>query len=384
MIIESLLDTDFYKLSMCQAVLHQFPGTIVEYSFKCRNKANWTTDIVQKIEAEIRHFCTLKFRETELNYLRDIRFFKQDFVDFLELYQPKCKFIKTYFNGKDLKITIKGSWLLTILFEVSILAIVNEVYFEDAKLVGALTKLEEKLKSIRDIKDFKFADFGTRRRHSKDWQEVVVATCLKVAPNNFVGTSNVKFAKDFGIKPIGTMAHEWVCAGQNVGVRLADSQKRMLQAWVDEYRGDLGIALSDTLGLNAFLKDFDGYFAKLYDGVRHDSGDPIWWGEKMLAHYNKLGINSRIKTFVFSDGLTFPEAIKILEHFRGRVNVTFGIGTNLTNDLVNIEPLQIVIKLTSCNGRPVAKISDSSGKRMLIKGQDNYISYLKSVFEIKE
>lgn len=380
MIIESLLDTDFYKLTQMQGVLHQFPGTMVEYTFKCRNKADWTTDIIRKIEAEIRHFCSLRFRETELNYLRSIRFFKQDFVDFLDLYQPRCKFIKTYFNGKDFEITIKGPWVQTILFEVPILAIVNEVYFEHSCPKGGNRKLNDKLSVIGNKKDFKFADFGTRRRYSKEWQKIVVEICTRYAPDNFIGTSNVKLAMDLGLKPIGTMAHEWICAGQNVGVRLADSQKRMLQAWVDEYRGDLGIALSDTLGLNAFLKDFDGYFAKLYDGVRHDSGDPIWWGEKMLAHYNKLGIDSKTKTFVFSDGLTFPEAIKILEHFREKVKVTFGIGTNLTNDFDNIEPLQIVIKMTAANGRPVAKISDSAGKG-LCQDQD-YLKYLKSVFNI--
>ena len=178
------------------------------------------------------------------------------------------------------------------------------------------------------------------------------------------------------------MAHEWIQAGQNVGVRLADSQKRMLQAWVDEYRGDLGIALTDTLGVDAFISDFDKYFASLYDGVRHDSGDPFEWGEKMLVHYKHLGIDPMTKTFVFSDGLTFPRAMEILNYFRAKVNVTFGIGTNLTNDFENVEPLQIVMKMTKCNGSPVAKISDSPGKGMC--HDEEYLSYLKKVFGIED
>jgi nicotinate phosphoribosyltransferase len=367
---------------MMQAVLHQFPGAEVEYTFKCRNKAKWDQKVVRRIEDEIMSFCRLKFESRELEYLRNIRFFKQDFIDFLDLYQPRCKFVDLKFDKKDLHITVKGSWLLTILFEVPLLAIVNEVYFDDIYPSEGVKKLSEKLQMVHGIEDFKFADFGTRRRFKAEWQRVIVETCVKTVPDNFVGTSNVKLAMENGIRPIGTMAHEWIQAGQNVGVRLLDSQKRMLQAWVDEYRGDLGIALTDTLGVNSFIKDFDGYFAKLYDGVRHDSGDPIEWGEKMLSHYNELKIDPRTKTFVFSDGLTFPKAVEILDHFRNRVKVVFGIGTNLTNDFEGIEPLQIVMKMTECNGRPVAKISDSPGKGMC--HDDGYLTYLKSVFGIGE
>lgn len=380
MIIESLLDTDLYKLTMMQAVLHQSPDTNVEYTFKCRNKAKWNDRIIRRIQDEIMHLCSLRFQPQELEYLRSIRFFKQDFIDFLDLYQPRCKFVEVHLNGKELEITVKGSWLLTILFEVPILAIVNEVYFDDIYPADGVHRLSQKLQLVHGIEDFKFADFGTRRRFKREWHKMVVETCKNTVPNNFVGTSNVWLAKELGISPIGTMAHEWIQAGQGLGVRLSDSQNLMLQLWVDEYRGDLGIALSDTLGVNAFIRDFDKYFASLYDGVRHDSGDPIEWGEKMLAHYAELGIDSRTKTFVFSDGLTFPKAVEILDHFRNRVKVTFGIGTNLTNDFENVEPLQIVMKLTKCNGNPVAKISDSSGKGMC--HDDAYLDYLKKVFEI--
>lgn len=382
MIIESLLDTDLYKLTMMQAVLHQFPDTQVEYTFKCRNKAKWNDRVIRQIKDEIMNFCRLKFRIDEIEYLRSIPFFKQDFIDFLDLYQPRCKGVDVTLNGKELEITVKGSWLLTILFEVPILAIVNEVYFDDVYPSDGVHRLSEKLQLVHGIKDFKFADFGTRRRFKREWQKMVVETCKNTVPDNFVGTSNVWLAKEFGIKPIGTMAHEWIQGGQGIKVRLADSQKLMLQAWVDEYRGDLGIALTDTLGSDAFLRDFDKYFAKLYDGVRHDSGDPIEWGEKMIAHYNELGIDPRTKTFVFSDGLNFPKAVEILDHFRNRIKVSFGIGTNLTNDFADVEPLQIVMKMTKCNGNPVAKISDSPGKGMC--HDEAYLSYLKKVFEIGE
>ena len=381
MIIESLLDTDLYKLTMMQAVLHQFPDTQVEYTFKCRNKAKWNDNLIRRIKDEIIGFCQLRFQPSELEYLRNIPFFNQDFIDFLDLYQPRCsKGVDVVLNGKDLDITIRGSWLLTILFEVPILAIVNEVYFDNIYPSEGVYRLSKKLQLIHGIEDLKFADFGTRRRFKREWQKVVVETCKNTVPNNFVGTSNVWLAKEFDIKPIGTMAHEWIQAGQGLGVRLSDSQSLMLQAWVDEYRGDLGIALTDTLGVNAFCRDFDKYFSKLYDGVRHDSGDPIAWGEKMISHYNELGIDSRTKTFIFSDGLTFPKAVEILDHFRNRVQVSFGIGTNLTNDFENVEPLQIVMKMTKCNGNPVAKISDSPGKGMC--HDEAYLTYLKKVFEI--
>jgi nicotinate phosphoribosyltransferase len=196
----------------------------------------------------------------------------------------------------------------------------------------------------------------------------------------FSGTSNVNWARLYGISPIGTMAHEWIQAGQAVGVRLVDSQKYMLQKWVDEYRGDLGIALTDTIGMDAFLRDFDKYFAKLYDGVRHDSGDPFEFARRFIDHYRNFGIDPRTKTLVFSDGLTFEKAVAIHKAFSGVINVSFGIGTNLTNDFPGVTPLSIVMKMQRCNGQPVAKISDEPEKAQC---QDpNYLAYLKSVFNI--
>jgi nicotinate phosphoribosyltransferase len=384
-IITSLLDTDLYKLTMQQVVLHQFSGTEVEYAFKCRNVAIWNQQIVKAINEELDALCSLRFTAEELVYLRSIRFLKKDYLDFLSLMQLNRNHIYALLDNKDnLEIRIRGSWLLTILFEVPVLAIVNEVYnryaHPNAPMHTGEYRLQEKLKLVPE--DMRFSDFGTRRRFSKEWQKSVISNMRYAPRGTFTGSSNVWIAKHYGITPIGTMAHEFIQCGQAIGVRLIDSQKRMLQAWVDEYRGDLGIALTDTLGVDAFLRDFDLYFSKLYDGVRHDSGDPIPWGHKMIAHYEKMKIDPMSKTLVFSDSLTIPKANEILDVFRGKAKVSFGIGTNLTNDIEGVNPLNIVIKVIRCNGSPVAKISDSVGKGMC--EDENYVTYLKSVFGIKE
>lgn len=385
MIIESLLDSDLYKFTMQQCVLHQFPDVDVQYNFKCRNGNIFTQEQVDRINKEIDDLCSLTFKDDELDYLSSIRFIKRDYIDFLRNFKLNRRHINTEFNNGHLEIIVKGNWFLTILFEVPVLAIVNEVYFSD-KVVGfndGMHLLEDKIKLANTTPGFVFSDFGTRRRFSYSWMRKVIERLATEEPkcSGFAGTSNVLFAKDFGVTAIGTMAHEFIMGGQGIDVTLRNSQKHMLQAWVDEYRGDLGIALTDTLGVDAFLRDFDLYFSKLYDGVRHDSGDPIEWGEKIIDHYMKLRIDPTTKTLVFSDGLTFPKAVEILEHFRGRAKISFGIGTNLTNDFSGITPLNIVMKLTQVNGKPVAKISDTPSKGMC--NDDQYLAYLRTVFGIR-
>ena len=196
-----------------------------------------------------------------------------------------------------------------------------------------------------------------------------------------VGTSNVLFAMQQDMTPLGTMAHEYLQACQAVGPRLRDSQTFAFNTWAREYRGDLGIALSDVCGMDAFLRDFDLFFCKLFDGVRHDSADPFEWGEKLIAHYRRMRIDPLTKTMVFSDSLDVPLAISLFEYFRGRALTAFGIGTNLTNDL-GYEALQIVIKMTRCNGQPVAKISDEPSKTM--DYDPSYVAYLREVFQVPE
>lgn len=364
---------------MGQVALHQFPNVYVKYEFKCRNKANWTDDHVAAINAEIDWFCELQFTKRELEYLSNIRFFKPNYIDFLRLYKPDRNHVSVKLESGELKITVEGPWFLTIYWEVPILAIVNQVYFEDTNPEVMRTGpkiLHDKIEFAKQ-NEFPFVDFGTRRRFSLLWHDRVVES-LTDCPN-FKGTSNVLLAMENELTPIGTMAHEFLQVGQGLGnVTLANSQKHMLQSWVDEYRGDLGVALTDVIGIDAFLNDFDLYFAKLYDGLRHDSGDPEWWANKVIDHYKKLKINPKTKTLVFSDGLNFKKASQLYEKFKNVTNVSFGIGTNLTNDFEGITPLQIVMKIVECNGRPVAKISDSPGKGMC--RDEEFVAYLRKVF----
>ena len=392
MIITSLLDTDLYKFTMMQAVLHQFPGAQVEYKFKCRQPGVQLAAFAQEIRDEIRSLCSLTFQEGELAWLRTLRFIKSDFVDFLSLFRLNEKCIRvTPLPSGEIDITIQGPWLHTILFEIPVLAIVNEVYFRNTQpvpdFIEGRRRLDEKIRALQtdELRDLKIADYGTRRRFSKAWQEEV----LRVLSNRLgigvhgqlAGTSNVLLAMKLGLTPLGTMAHEYLQACQALGPRLRDSQVFGFESWAREYRGDLGIALSDVYGIEPFLRDFDLYFCKLFDGARHDSGDPFAWGERMIAHYRHHRVDPRTKTLIFSDSLTVPRTIELYQQFRGRCQLAFGIGTNLTNDL-GYEPLQIVIKMVKCNGQPVAKLSDTPSKNMC--ADEKYLAYLRQVFEIDQ
>ena len=389
MIIDSLLDTDLYKFTMMQVVLHHFPGAQVEYRFKCRNPGVQLAPFVEDIRSEISHLCTLRFREPELQYLRGLRFIKSDFVDFLGLFQMNEKYVTVQpsaaGNG-EIEIIVRGPWLHTILFEVPLLAIVNEIYFRKTQpqsdYVEGRRRLQAKIALIHEdesLSDMRVADYGTRRRFSRSWQEEVIIGLRDDLGANFAGTSNVMLAMRHGLIPLGTMAHEYLQACQSLGPRLRDSQTFGFEVWAREYRGDLGIALSDTYGMDAFFRDFDLYFCKLFDGARHDSGDPFEWGERLIGHYEALRIDPRTKTLIFSDSLNVPLAIKLYRRFSSRTRLAFGIGTNLTNDL-GFTPLQIVIKMVRCNGQPVAKLSDSPEKTMC--DDPAYLAYLRQVFQI--
>ncbi|MBS0216673.1 MAG: nicotinate phosphoribosyltransferase [Proteobacteria bacterium] len=386
MILQSLLDTDLYKLTMMQAVLHQHPGAQVEYRFKCRSPGIDLAAHLDEIRAEIAHLCTLRFTSTELDYLRTLRYIKPDFVDFLELFQLQSRHVHLEASRDvpgELDLRIDGPWLHTILFEVPILALVSEVWMRHqpgADLVEGERRLRAKLGRIRaDPGAFTITDFGTRRRYSRDWHARVLPICSEVLGAQFVGTSNVALAMQYDMVPHGTMAHEWLQAFQQLGPRLRDSQKAAFEAWAQEYRGDLGIALSDVVGLEAFLRDFDMYFCKLFDGMRHDSGDPLAWGDRVLAHLAANRVDPRAKALVFSDGLDADAVLRIAAHFAGRCRLGFGIGTNLTND-VGPKPLQLVLKMVRCNGQPVAKISDSPGKGM--SDDPGFVTYLRKVFGV--
>jgi nicotinate phosphoribosyltransferase len=362
----------------------------VEYRFKCRTPGVDLTPYISQIEREITALCELRFAQQELDYLRSWRFFKSDFVDLLGLFRLDERFVTVAPSpaaAGEIDIRIKGPWLHTILFEVPLLAIVSELYFRHTQpnpnLEEGRRRLRAKIAQINAVADpaFRIADYGTRRRFSGRWQEEVLLTLKQNIGEKFVGTSNVYFALEHGLTPLGTMAHEYLQACQAVGPRLRDSQVFAFNTWAREYRGDLGIALSDVCGMAAFLRDFDLFFCKLFDGVRHDSGDPFEWGEKLLEHYRKMRIDPRTKVMVFSDSLNVPLAIRLFEHFKGRSQTAFGIGTNLTNDL-GYEALQIVIKMTRCNGQPVAKISDEPSKSM--DYDPSYVKYLREVFQVPD
>ena len=386
MIIESAIDNDMYKFTMQQAVLHKFPGAVVEYAFKCRTPGidfrPYFADIVKNINKMCNH---VTFTDDDLEFLYSLGFFKPDFIEFLRLFRFNYKYINMVCdNDGNLHIHIKGPWLHTILFEVPILSIISEVYSTDMSMsyTEANRRSMEKFKKLSDMDIehnmlIRFAEGGGRRRHSVRAHRNVLSIAKRVCPKNLIGTSNVMMARAYNMKAIGTMAHEWGQAHQAL-YRVEDSQFMMMENWAHEYRGDLGIALSDVIGLKYFLYDFDKYFSKLFDGSRQDSGDPDVYANALVNHYKSLAIDPKTKNIVFSDGLNIDKIIKIFDNWYDKIGSTFLIGTNLTNDF-DFNPIQIVLKMIRCNGRPVAKKSDSPGKTMC--NDQSYLNYLGTAFD---
>jgi nicotinate phosphoribosyltransferase len=389
--VQSLLDTDLYKFTMWQPMLHRHPQTQAVYRFVCRNRPAYPlAELADEMNAQLDHLCALRFKPDELAFLGGLRFIKSDFIDFLRLFHFQRDFIRAWAEGDQLHVEARGPQVHVMGFEIFVLATVHELYSRrfdrEAAQAEGHRRLDAKIRLLKDFAQeppranpFQFFDFGLRRRYSGAWQREVLATVARELPQFFRGTSNVLLARDLGLVPMGTMGHEYLQTFQATGVRLRDFQRAALEEWVQEYRGDLGVALTDTVGMDAFLRDFDLYFAKLFDGLRHDSGDPVAWGEKALAHYAALRIDASTKRFVFSDALDVPKALALYRHFGDRVQMGFGIGTNLTND-VGQEPLNIVMKLTEVNGQPVAKLSDSPGKTLAT--DETFLAYLRQVFEV--
>ena len=393
-IINSLLETDMYKFSMGQTIFHQFTSYKTTWTFKCRNKdVHFTDEMVEEIREQVQAFCQLRFTEEELEYLDNITWIKGTYVDFLRLWQPRYEeFTITTDAPCGLAIDAAGTWLNTSMYEIPVLAIVNEVYFRMAYDYDVLLKqfkrrLDEKVRLLEEdtyrLSDF--SEFGLRRRLSAEAQEMAVKAIAEVelpADSHFIGTSNVYLAKKFNLKPVGTMAHEWImCTGQgNHKHNPAYSNWYALDAWVKEYGILNGIALTDTITTDCFLRDFQLTYATLFSGVRHDSGDPYEWGDKMIAHYNSLGINPRTKTLLFSDSLDFERATALYDYFKDKAKVAFGIGTFISN-ATDEEALNIVMKTTKCNGMDVAKISDVAGKGMC-KNPD-YVDYLNRCIDYR-
>ncbi len=402
-LIKSMLDNDLYKLTQQQAMFHRYTSANTKWRFKARKgngfpgNGNSDSDFMYALNLSLDHLCTLQYTCEELEYLRNIKskigtqIFKDDYIEYLRLFRYNREYIKTeIMPDGSLDIVLDGPWVAVTGMEIPILAIVSELHsmtkFQGATIPKGRELLNDKIRFLKGMEDagtldgFKFADFGTRRRYSRDWQDFVLRELIVNVPNYLIGTSNLYFAMKYKLTPIGTMAHELIQAFQQLGGRLVDSQKAALETWVQEYRGELGIALSDTIGFDAFLNDFDLYFAKLFDGCRHDSGDPTNWCDKLIAHYRKLGIDPKTKTAVFSDGLDFETAYALFRRFSPFINVSFGIGTNLMNDM-GCDPISIVLKMIELNEKPVCKLSDSIGKHMC--EDKEYIRYLCKVFNIK-
>lgn len=388
-IIQSLMDTDYYKLTMMQAVLHHYPNAEVEWAFRSRSEED-LSPYLDAIREQMEALAELRFEPAELAFLENIPYMQPDFIRFLGLFRFDPRYVRVELEAGELVVYLRGPWLHVILFEVPLLAIISEVRnrvrYPHVTLEQAEARLDEKLEWLRaeaseqELAGFNLADFGTRRRFSFAVQARVVERLKTSFPGNFVGTSNLHLAHKLQLKPMGTMAHEWIMAHQQLGPRLIDSQSAALDCWAREYRGALGIAITDCITMDAFTADFDLYLAKLFDGLRHDSGDPIEWAEKAIAHYRRLGIDPMTRQLVFSDGLDFPKALGIYRALAGRSNTSYGIGTQLTCDIPGVEPTNMVIKMTSCNGQPVAKISDSPGKTMC--RDEAFVAYLKHVFSV--
>ena len=381
-IINSLLDTDLYKFNMDQVIFHKHTDLSGEYYFRCRNEGVvFTPEMFTEINEQIDHLCSLTFRQDELDYLRSIRFIKSDYVEFLRLWRPIRDYVETRLTDEGvLKIVVRGPLFSAMQFEIYLLEIVNEVYFRlkyDYMTLrrAAEQRLDEKIEAFRTGKyTFSFAEFGCRRRLSREWEDEAVRR-LTTETKNCVGTSNVMLAKKYGLKPIGTYAHEFVQMYQGIdSIPLAYTNHYALEDWYDEYRGDNGTALTDTVTTDLFLLDFNRAMVNNFTGVRHDSGDPYEWGEKIINHYRKYGADPKTKQLLFSDSLDFDRAQALYDYFKDRAKVSFGIGTFVSND-TSEEALNIVIKLQTVNGRAVAKLSDSKGKEMC--RDEDYLEYLE-------
>ncbi len=384
-IIQSLLDTDLYKYTMQQSMVNQYPNARGKMAFRCR-----TGEPLQVSVEELRHQCDslgdLRFTNAELEWLSGLPFISESFLDYLSSFRLDPRQVDIQERHGELAITAEGNWASITHFEIFILALVSEIHCRnrgvDAELTGK-RRLTDKLHFLKDSlgrendSGFTLVDFGTRRRFSREWHEYVIRTLQQALPEEFVGTSNLHLARTLSLMPVGTMAHEWLQSHQVLGQSLLSSQKDALQVWLQEYGDQLGIALTDTISMQAFLRDFDAGLANAFAGLRHDSGDPIHWGEQALAHYQKLGIDACTKQLVFSDKLDFVTALEIYRHFAGKINVSFGIGSYLTNDMGFKAP-NIVMKLVELNNHPVAKLSDNPGKTMC-QDQD-FIRRLKRTF----
>lgn len=363
-IIRSMLDNDLYKLTMQKAVLAHCPSVPVKYTFiNRRPEGKFTDDFIYYFYRQLEEMSKLQLTDDEANWLcQRCPWLGIEYIAFLRGFRFDHNEVSAKLEDGELRLEIGGTWDRTILWEVPLMAIISELFFlycdnnwkHDIEAQYTLARAKaDKLEGIH------WADFGTRRRRNFETQNVVVQAMANY--ETFFGTSNVYLAKQWGVRPIGTMAHEWIM-GISALEGLRHANRYALRIWSQVYDGDLGIALTDTFGTKAFYEDFDGYLARLFDGVRHDSGDPIIFADNTIGHYQSLGIDPKTRVIVFTDGLTTDDALRIADYCKGRVRCSFGIGTHFTNDYEGSRPLNMVIKLAECNGVPVVKLSDVPSK----------------------
>ncbi len=360
-----ILDNDLYKFTMQQAVLELYPDAQVEYRFHNRGTAPLPPGVAGEVERMVTGTVgKFKMTDAEADYLRSIPFFKPQYVEYLRNYRFDPREVEVVHDG-DLQIVVRGPWCRAILWEVPLLALVCEACHNlawdgrDEDLVKEAVRKARAKGQRMELAGASYADFGTRRRRCHMAHSAVLGELKSFG--TLAGTSNVSFARSMGLKPIGTMAHEWVM-GVSALESLRHANRYALRQWMRVYQASLGIALTDTFGTKAFWEDFDMELSRAYDGVRHDSGDPFEFAQAAIEHYEKQRVDPRGKTIIFSDGLTIDKAIALQEAYKDTFKVSFGIGTHLTNDFDDCIPLSIVMKLRSVNGIPVVKLSDEPGK----------------------
>ncbi|MEE9660801.1 nicotinate phosphoribosyltransferase [Enterobacter cloacae complex sp. CARB60] len=388
-VLHTLLDTDAYKLHMQQAVFHHYYDVNVAAEFRCRGD-DLLGIYADAIREQVNAMQHLTLQDEEYQWLSGLPFFKADYLNWLRDFRYKPEQVTVLNDNGKLDIRLEGPWREVIMWEVPLLAVISELAHRyrspETGVEQAVAALENKLTAFStlteglDMSRFRLMDFGTRRRFSRDVQEAIVKRMQREPW--FVGTSNYDLARRLNLTPMGTQAHEWFQAHQQISPDLANSQRAALAAWLEEYPNQLGIALTDCITMDAFLRDFGPEFAERYQGLRHDSGDPVEWGEKAIAHYQKLGIDPMSKVLVFSDNLDLAKAVELYRHFNNRVNLSFGIGTRLTCDIPQVKPLNIVMKLVECNGKPVAKLSDSPGKT--ICHDKAFVRALRKAFDLPQ
>lgn len=387
--LNSILDNDFYKITMQNAVVKLFPSSIVKYEFINRGKHEFPEGFDIALKEAVNRMAELKLTKEEKKFMaRTCPYIDLPYLDFLEGYHYDPSEVKIRQEGNELSVTVEGLWYRTILWEVPLLALISELHYEMNHLERdsneiVMNRTLEKAASLARL-GVNFAEFGTRRRHSYKVQNLVMEALTHSKESTFIGSSNVHFAMKYGVKPIGTHAHEWfMFHAAEYGFKMAN--ELALEHWVDVYRGDLGVALSDTYTTDVFFQQFDKKFAKLFDGVRHDSGDPLEFADKTIAHYINNGINPLFKYIIFSDALNLEKVEEITNYCRGKIGVSFGIGTNLTND-VGLKPMNIVMKLIGVQAPnkewiATVKLSDEHGK---YTGDPKMIELAKEFLRIKD